>query len=87
MTQYLLGSGERMNINVLVQNEGEDAFEASFKMQVPPGLNYVKIERLDEGEREIPVQCSAPSYANNNTLDCDIGNPLPKEKLVSYFTS
>ncbi|XP_066900872.1 integrin alpha-PS2 isoform X2 [Halyomorpha halys] len=82
--RYLLGSGERLNLNVLVQNEGEDAFEATFETSIPPGLNYVKIERIDDAEREIPVQCSAPSFLNNNTLHCDIGNPLPKEKLVEF---
>ncbi|KAL1138247.1 hypothetical protein AAG570_009936 [Ranatra chinensis] len=82
--QYLLGSGERLNLDVMVQNEGEDAFEAVFDLKVPPGLNYVKIERLDEAEKEIAVQCSAPAFINNNTLHCDIGNPLPKEKLVRF---
>ncbi|CAH1396137.1 unnamed protein product [Nezara viridula] len=82
--RYLLGSGERLNLNVLVQNEGEDAFEATFETSIPPGLNYVKIERIDDAEREIAVQCSAPSFLNNNTLHCDIGNPLPKEKLVEF---
>ena len=68
----------------MVQNEGEDAFEAVFELRVPPGLNYVNIEKLNTSS-DIPVQCSAPAFINNNTLHCDIGNPLPKEKLVSRF--
>lgn len=82
--RYLLGSGERLNLNVLVQNEGEDAFEATFETSIPLGLNYVKIERIDDAEKEIAVQCSPPSFLNNYTLHCDIGNPLPKEKLVEF---
>lgn len=55
-------------------------------MTVPPGINYKKIERLDNNEKDIPVQCSAPSIMTNNTLHCDIGNPLPKDKNVSRIT-
>lgn len=84
MKRYLLGSGEKLFLEVLIQNEGEDAFEAVFDLTVPPGINYVNIERLDT-ERDIPVQCSAPSFINNNTLRCDIGNPLPKDKLVNFI--
>ena len=64
-----------------MENKGEDAFEAMYNLQVPPGMNYINIERLDS-DRNIPVQCSAPSAMTNNTLKCDIGNPLPKEKMV-----
>lgn len=82
--RYLLGSGEKLFVDVVVMNEGEDAFESVFDMKVPAGINYVKIERVD-GERDVLVQCSAPSFVNNNTLHCDIGNPLPKEKTVSGY--
>ncbi|XP_012282134.1 integrin alpha-PS2 isoform X2 [Orussus abietinus] len=80
--RYLLGSGRRLELDVLVQNEGEDAFEAMYNLQLPPGIDYIKIERIDK--TEIPVQCSAPKQSNNNTLRCDIGNPLPQKKLVHF---
>lgn len=56
-------------------------------MTVPPGVNYVKIERIDDNENDIPVQCSAPSAMTNNTLHCDIGNPLPRDKYVCYISN
>uniref|UniRef100_A0A8D8XF03 Integrin alpha-PS2 n=1 Tax=Cacopsylla melanoneura TaxID=428564 RepID=A0A8D8XF03_9HEMI len=84
VNRYILGSGDRMEVDVLVENEGEDSFETSYEMGVPLGLNYVNIERYDEGDRDIPILCSAPSYANNNTLHCDIGNPLPSKRLVHF---
>lgn len=83
---FLLGSNEKLKIDVIVQNEGEDSFETTFDMTISPGVNYVKIERMDNNENDIPVQCSAPSAMTNNTLHCDIGNPLPKEKYVSSNT-
>ncbi|XP_046389663.1 integrin alpha-PS2 isoform X2 [Ischnura elegans] len=84
VARYLLGSGQRLEFDVLVHNRGEDAFESTFNMKVPDGINYINIERLDEFEREIHVHCSAPSRNNNNTLRCDIGNPMPKDKLVHF---
>ncbi|XP_071440626.1 integrin alpha-PS2-like isoform X2 [Hetaerina americana] len=84
VARYLLGSDERLEFDVLVHNEGEDAFESTFNLKVPEGINYVNIERIDDSEREIPVQCSAPSRLNNNTLRCEIGNPLPGKKLVHF---
>lgn len=82
VNRYLLGSGNRLEFDVLVQNANEDAFEASYNLKLPAGVNYIKIERIDKAE--IPVQCSAPKQSNNNTLKCDIGNPLPKNNLVHF---
>ncbi|XP_024874292.1 integrin alpha-PS2 isoform X1 [Temnothorax curvispinosus] len=80
--RYLLGSGKRLELEVLVQNAGEDAFEATYNLQLPAGIDYIKIERVET--LEIPVHCSAPKQSNNNTLRCDIGNPLPQKKLVKF---
>ncbi|XP_050437291.1 integrin alpha-PS2 isoform X2 [Adelges cooleyi] len=81
---FLLGSSDKLKVEVIVQNEGEDSFETSFDMTVPQGINFVKIERVDDNENEIPVQCSAPSVATNHTLHCDIGNPLPRSRYVQF---
>lgn len=80
--RYLLGSGKRLELEVLVENAGEDAFEATYNLQLPSGIDYIKIERIET--LEIPVHCSAPKQSNNNTLRCDIGNPLPQKKLVKF---
>lgn len=82
VSNYLLGTGERFDIEAKVVNYGEDAFETIFNLRIPPGLNFTRIERLPDDDREIPVQCSAPDAENNNTLKCDIGNPLPQHKHV-----
>jgi len=82
VAKYLLGSGKRLELEVLVENAGEDAFEATYNLQLPAGIDYIKIERIET--LEIPVHCSAPKQSNNNTLRCDIGNPLPQRKLVKF---
>ncbi|XP_046740441.1 integrin alpha-PS2-like isoform X2 [Diprion similis] len=80
--KYLLGSGNRFELDVMVQNTGEDAFEATYYLQLPKGIDYIKVEQIDK--TEIPVLCSAPNPNNNNTLICEIGNPLPTDKLVHF---
>ncbi|XP_035735448.1 integrin alpha-PS2-like isoform X1 [Vespa mandarinia] len=80
--RYLLGSGKKLELEILVINNGEDAFEATYNIQLPAGIDYIKIERIDK--TEVPVQCSAPKQSNNNTLRCDIGNPLPQRQLVNF---
>ncbi|CAB3370851.1 Hypothetical predicted protein [Cloeon dipterum] len=81
--EYLLGSEKRLEFIVEVFNGGEDAFESMFYLTIPPGLNYINIERLGV-DPSVAIQCSAPSSATNNTLRCDIGNPLPSRKLLKF---
>jgi hypothetical protein len=84
VNRYLLGSGHRLELDVIVENKGEDSFETTFTMGMSLGINYINIERMDNAEREFLVQCSAPSRTNNNTLRCDLGNPLPQNRLVHF---
>lgn len=84
VNRYLLGSGHRLELDIIVENKGEDSFETTFTMGVPVGIHYINIERMDNAEREFLVQCSAPSRTNNNTLRCDLGNPLPQNRLVHF---
>ena len=80
--KYLLGSGKRLQLDVLVQNMGEDAFESTYNLKLPAGIDYIKVEKIET--MGVPVQCSAPKQSNNNTLRCDIGNPFQKNGLVKF---
>lgn len=80
---YLLGGNETLTVEVLITNNGEDAFEANFFMNIPQGLNYKSTKRIGE-TRDTSYICTAPSLATNNTLRCDIGNPLPGRKSVNF---
>lgn len=80
---YLLGGNESLTVEVLISNNGEDAFEANFFMNIPQGLNYKSTKRIGES-RDTSYICTAPSLATNNTLRCDIGNPLPARKSVNF---
>ncbi|XP_015605174.1 integrin alpha-PS2 isoform X2 [Cephus cinctus] len=80
--KYHVGSGKRLNLTVLVQNIGEDAFEAMFYLKLPPGINYVNTEQAKMSE--IVVQCSLRTQSKNNVLRCDIGNPFPGNKSIKF---
>jgi len=79
----LLGSPEPLVIDVIISNMNEDAFEAAFYMVMPKDLDFKKVEAMGN-KTDIPITCTAPSDANNYTLKCDIGNPLPGQ-MVSMF--
>lgn len=81
--KYILGSNESLNVDVLISNYGEDAFEASFFMNVPQGLIYRKTIKIGES-RDTTFVCTAPSPTTNYTLKCDIGNPLQAGKSVNF---
>lgn len=81
--KYVLGSNESLTADVLISNFGEDAFEASFFMNIPQNLNYKSTKGIGLSSNT-SFSCTAPSYANNNTLQCEIGNPMPAGKAVNF---
>lgn len=81
--KYTIGANESLTFDVLISNFGEDAFEASFYMEVPQGLNYKSTKRIGEN-RDTSYTCTAPSIYTNNTLKCDVGNPLQAGKFINF---
>jgi hypothetical protein len=72
-----MGSAERVWVGIEVYNNGEDSFESMLFVEVPQGLSYVSLERLDS-RKDVPILCSPPSpSAAEKILKCDIGNPFP----------
>lgn len=61
--------------DVVVSNHGEDAFETTLQIKYPEGVYYKKHETR-EGQH---VLCSP---LQNNTIECQIGNPLQAGKIV-----
>lgn len=75
---YLLGSKDILYVNVTVTNYGEDAFESNFFMQIPNSFEFRKVEKNPA------ISCEAPKFENNNTLKCEVGNPLQGGRLVNF---
>lgn len=51
-------------------------------MTVPPGLSYVNFEKKTDSRKDVPILCSAPSPSTNNTIKCDIGNPVSTTIII-----
>jgi len=79
LESYLMGSGERLEIQTEILNSGEDAFNALLEVQVPRGLNYINANTTDAA---VSILCSPPTGRNNKTLVCEVGNPLRAGKKV-----
>ena len=85
-----MGGDERLEISLEVVNEGEDAYEANFYLDLPESINYIKTELLEvssQGGTSPPVLCSPPSQRNEHVLKCDLGNPMAGNSKVNIFTS
>lgn len=80
--KYTIGTNESLTFDVLISNSGEDAFEASFYMEVPQGLDYKNTKRIGEN-RDTSYTCSAPTM-HTNTIKCDVGNPLQAGKFINF---
>ncbi|KAI5641647.1 integrin alpha domain-containing protein [Phthorimaea operculella] len=81
--KYILGSGENVHIDVKVENAKEDAFEAAYYLQIPAGVTYAKMERLDDNAENHPIYCSTTKGVNT-TLKCDLGNPMESNQMVKF---
>ena len=77
---YLMGSGERLEIQTEITNNGEDAFNALLEVQLPRGVSYINANTTDAS---VNILCSPPSVMNNNTVQCEVGNPLRANKQVT----
>ena len=55
-TEMVIGGDESISIDIMVANDGEDAFEAKFFAVFPLGLQFVRVERkssVSTWEREM----------------------------------
>lgn len=81
--KYYLGSGEKLNLTVRIQNSHHDAFEAVFKLALPNGMDYINVKQMDK--TNVLVRCSVIHPANQSSvLYCDIGNPLMGGHVVNF---
>lgn len=46
MEQFLIGSQKRLELNIILINSGEDAFESMLNMNMPLDVDYVNIGRV-----------------------------------------
>ena len=80
---YLMGSNEHLEIQTEINNRGEDAFNAMLEVQLPPGVTYNKADTTDPS---VKILCSPTTLMNNNTILCEVGNPLRANRQVQQQT-
>lgn len=80
--KFLLGSKDLLTFEVLVANGGEDAFETSFYMTIPPSVKYKNLKPIGDAP-DTPITCTAPTE-ETHLLKCDLGNPFPSGKAVRF---
>lgn len=71
-----------LDLDVSVANQGEDSYNSVFKLKLPQGLTYSNVKNIESFEKVSGI-CLPPTSDNNFTIICNIGNPLPKGKMVS----
>ena len=90
MNEYSVGGDERLEISIEIANEGEDAYEANFFLDLPESINYIKTE-LKEATKDIigggspSVLCSPPTLRNEHVLKCEMGNPMAANSKVNIL--
>ncbi|XP_077978498.1 integrin alpha-8-like [Glandiceps talaboti] len=77
-----VGNSDNVRLQVKVSNLGEDAFIAEVTIALPSGIDYVRVENLDE--TEYVVACSNNPDDNTGIVTCDVGNPL-KANHEAFF--
>ena len=83
--KFLLGTKDNtMLINVTVRNGGEDSYETKLYFDVPEGFEYSGVQTNDD---KITPICSPtsdqPTEGEPWIFACDLGNPLPANKVVT----
>lgn len=84
MKAYIIGSRDRIDIEIIIENAGEDAFETMLYLVMPLEINYININK---NKNENSVSCNdAQQELTGNTkgLICDIGNPLPADNTIQF---
>ncbi|XP_077978438.1 integrin alpha-8-like isoform X2 [Glandiceps talaboti] len=75
-----IGSSETTTLEVLVVNQGDDAFEAEVFIWLPNGFDFIRVE---QGNSEYAVGCVDVADAVN-VVKCDCGNPLKSNSRVNF---
>lgn len=80
--QYIIGSNEKLVLDVTVKNQQEDAFESMFYLTMPMTINFITINKT---KSDFPICYGAkPDQTGVNVLTCDLGNPQSRNDVVKF---
>lgn len=46
MDNYVVGTNDKLTLNIVVQNFGEDAFESMLYLEIPEDINLVHVKTV-----------------------------------------
>ncbi|MEE6466707.1 hypothetical protein FKM82_007028 [Ascaphus truei] len=72
--QLIIGEENHILLIINARNDGDGAYEAELRMNIPPEADYVGIERNMEGLRQL--NCEYKMENETRMVVCDLGNPM-----------
>ncbi|XP_015914570.1 integrin alpha-PS2 [Parasteatoda tepidariorum] len=84
MQQFLIGSQKKLEMNVIIINAGEDAFETMLYATIPVAVNFVKIEKIKPLDTFVGCSMLEMTDEDHNEIACDLGNPMPANSTLAF---
>ncbi|ESO98544.1 hypothetical protein LOTGIDRAFT_239025 [Lottia gigantea] len=78
---HIIGSDAELEVLVMVENRGENAFNSRLWINMPPGVTYRNIHGI---EAVTPVSCTSNTIEGEVVVMCDLGNPLPYRAKTNF---
>lgn len=80
---YVLGSADLLEIQVFVENYGEEAHEATFFMTIALGVSLHHVERSGHNV-STSMSCATQFESPHDDIKCDLGNPMLFGEAVNF---
>eukprot|EP00914_Ancora_sagittata_P033523 GHVO01067592.1.p1 GENE.GHVO01067592.1~~GHVO01067592.1.p1 ORF type:complete len:458 (+),score=30.87 GHVO01067592.1:3-1376(+) len=88
---FVFGTKPSVDLSINVTNKAEDAYESSFTLFMPGGVQFTRIRKI---QGKVTPHCGLIKTKNENiprgfgaSLKCDIGNPFPANETAVYLLS
>ena len=75
---HVIGTASPLQLKVIVNNKNEDSFNTKLWIDLPPGVSYDTISSVDS-----VVSPSCRPIDQGRKVECDLGNPMKKQAIVS----
>jgi integrin alpha 8 len=84
--KYIYGSRKNIDLNINIENRGDDAFEAQCIITLPFGVDYVKAASI-ESEMTVNGYQSHQNLIHNQNINSRLNNILTCSQLMNLYNS
>ncbi|XP_067649238.1 integrin alpha-8-like [Haliotis asinina] len=81
---HVIGTTTELEILIMVENRGEDAFNTHLYINLPQGVSIKGIQGVQSVQGVAPVSCDRMTINNEDVVTCDLGNPLPAQAKTNF---